>query len=111
MDRVKLKIDAGDIKLGIEQATPLGLITNELLSNSLKYAFPENRSGKIVIRIRAVEQDSIEFVFSDNGIGIPEGLDWRNTDSLGLQLVIILTDQLDGTVSLAGSGKRYALYC
>ena len=101
MDRVKLKVDAEDIKLGIEQATPLGLIVNELLSNSLKYAFPENRSGEIVIRIRAVEQDSIEFVFSDNGIGIPEGLDWRNTESLGLRLVIILAEnQLDGTVSL-----------
>ena len=100
MDRVKLEVDAEDIKLGIEQATPLGLISNELLSNSLKYAFPENRSGEIVIRIRAVEQDSIEFVFSDNGIGIPEALDWRNTDSLGLRLVIILTDQLDGTVSM-----------
>ena len=101
MDRVKLKVDAEDIKLGIEQATPLGLIVNELLSNSLKYAFPENRSGEIVIRIRAVEQDSIEFVFSDNGIGIPEDLDWRNTESLGLRLVIILAEnQLDGTVSL-----------
>ena len=101
MGRVKLKVDAEDIKLGIEQATPLGLITNELVTNSLKYAFPENRSGEIVIRIRAVEQDSIEFVFSDNDIGIPEALDWRNTDSLGLRLVIILAeDQLDGTVSL-----------
>ena len=101
VDRVKLKVDADDIKLGLERATPLGLIVNELLSNSLKYAFPENRSGEIVIRIRAVEQDSIEFVFSDNGIGIPEALDWRNTDSLGLQLVIILAeDQLDGTVSM-----------
>lgn len=100
MDRIKLKVDAKDIKLGIEQAVPLGLITNELLTNSLKYAFPENRSGEIVISIRPVEQDSIEFVFSDNGIGIPEGMDWRNTDSLGLRLVIILTDQLDGALSL-----------
>jgi PAS domain S-box-containing protein len=100
-DRVKLKINTEDIKLGIEQATPLGLLSNELVTNSLKYAFPENRSGEIVIRMRAVEQDIIEFVFSDNGIGIPEGLDWRNADSLGLQLVIILAEnQLDGTVSL-----------
>lgn len=110
MDRVKLEVDAEDIKLGIEQATPLGLITNELLSNSLKYAFPENRSGEIVIRMRAGEQDSIEFVFSDNGIGIPEGLDWRNTDSLGLRLVIILADQLDGTVSLdRGKGTHFTV--
>jgi two-component sensor histidine kinase len=101
IERVKLEVDAEDIKLGIKQASPLGLIANELVTNSLKYAFPENRSGEIVIRIRAVEQDSIEFVFSDNGIGIPEALDWRNTESLGLRLVILLAeDQLDGTVSL-----------
>ncbi len=110
MDRIKLKVDAGDIKLGIEQATPMGLIANELVTNSLKYAFPENRSGEIVIRIRAVEQDSIEFVFSDNGIGIPEALDWRNTESLGLRLVIILADQLDGTVSLdRGKGTHFTV--
>ncbi len=111
MDRVKLKVDAEDIKLGIEQATPIGLITNELVSNSLKYAFPENRSGEIVIRIRPVEQDSIEFVFSDNGIGITEDLDWRNTDSLGLRLVIILAeDQLDGTLSLdRGKGTHFTV--
>ena len=110
-DRVKLEVDTEDIKLGIEEATPLGLITNELATNSLKYAFPENRSGAIAIRIRAVEQDSIEFVFSDNGIGIPEGLDWRNTDSLGLRLVILLAEnQLDGTVSLdRGKGTHFTV--
>ena len=110
-NRVKLEVDTEDIKLGIEQAAPLGLITNELATNALKYAFPENRSGEIVIRIRAVEQDIIEFVFSDNGIGIPEGLDWRNTKSLGLRLVIILTEnQLDGTVSLdRGKGTHFTI--
>jgi len=111
MDRIKLEVDAKNITLGIEQGVPLGLITNELVTNSLKYAFPENRSGEIVIRIRAVEKDSIEFIFSDNGIGIPEDLDWRNTDSLGLRLVILLAeDQLDGTVSLdRGKGTHFTV--
>jgi two-component sensor histidine kinase len=111
MDRVKLEVDTEDIKLGIEQATPLGLITNELVANSLKYAFPENRSGEIVIRLRAVEQDIKEFVFNDSGIGIPEGLDWRNNDSLGLRLVILLAEnQLDGTVSLdRGKGTHFTV--
>lgn len=111
MDRVKLEVDTEDIKLGIEQATPLGLITNELVANSLKYAFPENRSGEIVIRLRAVEQDIKEFVFSDSGIGIPEGLDWRNTDSLGLRLVILLAEnQLDGIVSMdRGKGTHFTV--
>ncbi len=110
-DRVKMKVDAEEIKLGIEQATPLGLIVNELLNNSLKYGFPENRSGEIAISLREVEQDVIEFIFSDNGIGIPEDFDWRNTNSLGLQLVIILAEnQLDGTVSLdREKGTRFTV--
>ena len=110
-DRIKMKFDAEEVKLGIEQATPLGLIVNELLNNSLKYGFPENRSGEIAISLRSVEQDMIEFVFSDNGIGIPEDLDWRNTDSLGLQLVLLLAEnQLDGTVNLnREKGTRFTV--
>ena len=110
-DRVKMKVDAEEIKLEIERATPLGLIVNELLNNSLKYGFPENRSGEIAISLRTVGKDMIEFVYSDNGIGIPEDLDWRNTDSLGLQLVNMLAeDQLDGTVNLdRGKETRFTI--
>jgi two-component sensor histidine kinase len=115
-DRVKLKVDAEDIKLGIEQATPLGLIVNELVSNSLKHAFPQDRTRQtklweppgsakrlpmiISINLRSINENEFELKVSDSGIGILEDLDWQNTDSLGLRLVIILTDQLDGTVSL-----------
>jgi two-component sensor histidine kinase len=115
-DRVKLEVDAEDIKLGIEQATPLGLIVNELVSNSLKHAFPQDRTRQIKlweppgsakrlpmiisINLRSINENEFELKVSDSGIGILEDLDWQNTDSLGLRLVIILTDQLDGTVSL-----------
>lgn len=115
-DRVKVKVNTEDIKLGIEQATPLGLIVNELVSNSLKHAFPQDRTSQtklweppgsakrlpmiISIDLRSINENELELKVSDNGVGVPEGLDWRNTDSLGLQLVIILADQLDGTVSL-----------
>ena len=99
--QVELNIEAEDIKFGIDQATPIGLIVNELISNSLKHGFPENRKGEISIRLKKINDDKIELVISDNGIGMPEGLDWRNTDSLGLQLVTILAEgQLDGGIDL-----------
>ena len=110
-DRIKLNVDAENIKFKIEQASPLGLIVNELLSNSLKYAFPKNQHGEIFVNVRVVEQDTIEFIYSDSGIGIPDDLDWRNTDSLGLQLIILLAeDQLDGTVNLnRDKGTRFII--
>ena len=96
-----LKIETEDIKFGIEQATPIGLLINELVSNSLKHAFPENRKGHIIIRLQAVEPGEVEIMVSDNGIGIPKGLDWRHTDTLGCKLVTILAEnQLNGTVNL-----------
>ena len=99
--RIKLTVDAKKVALGIQQASPLGLIINELLSNSLKYGFPEKEHGQIIIRLKVRKPNIVEFVFSDNGIGIPKELDWRNTKSLGLNLVVLLAEnQLDGTIKL-----------
>jgi two-component system, cell cycle sensor histidine kinase and response regulator CckA len=101
LHRVKITVDAKGVTLGIQQATPLGLIINEMLSNALKYGFPENSHGQIMIRLKMCEPNIIEFIFSDNGIGIPKDLDWRNTESLGLKLIVLLAEnQLDGTVTL-----------
>jgi PAS domain S-box-containing protein len=101
MRRVKLKVYAKDVTLGIHQASTLGLIINELLSNALKYGFPQNMHGKIMIRLKMTEQDMIEFVFQDNGVGILETINWRNTESLGLNLIVQLAEkQLGGIISL-----------
>ena len=100
-NQVTLKIEAEDIKFGIEQATPISLLINELVSNALKHAFPENRKGHIIIRFQAVDPGAIELIVSDNGIGLPEDFDWRHTDTLGLKLVTILAEnQLNGTINL-----------
>jgi len=67
----------------------------------LKHAFPDNRSGDITIRLKKINEDEIELVVSDNGIGMSEDFDWRNTDSLGFKLVNILAEgQLDGNIDL-----------
>lgn len=99
--KIKLGMDIGFITLGIDTAIPCGLIVNELISNCLKYAFPEERDGEINITFRRLEKQEIELTVSDNGVGIPESLDYRNTESLGLQLIVNLTEhQLDGDVEL-----------
>ena len=96
---IQFTLDIRDINVDIDAAIPLGLIMNELISNSLKYAFPEGRKGEIAISVKK-EGHTLTVVYRDTGIGIPAELDWRDTQSLGLRLVNTLVDQLNGTVEL-----------
>jgi two-component sensor histidine kinase len=108
-DRVLLKTIMNNVSLGVDKAIPCGLIINELLSNSLKYAFPFLKEGdghgegglkgEICINFSPVN-NKYELVYSDNGVGLPEDLDFRNTKSLGLQLVNSLTQQIGGVIEL-----------
>lgn len=100
-DRIKLKIDVKNIHLDINTAIPLGLITNELMTNSIKYAFPDDIKGTITLRI-VKEGDKFIFTLKDDGIGFPSDLDYKNADSLGLELVNSLTNQIDGKLELKG---------
>ncbi|HEY9653749.1 MAG TPA: histidine kinase dimerization/phosphoacceptor domain -containing protein, partial [Coleofasciculaceae cyanobacterium] len=99
-DTVKLKINVADISLPIDRAIPCGLIINELVSNSLKYAFPHNRHGKIQMDFYSNPDDTLTLTIRDNGIGIPEEFDIETTHSLGLTLVQGLVEQLEGTFEL-----------
>ncbi len=100
-EKISFKIEADDIWLGIDASIPCGLLINELLSNSLKHAFPDGREGEIRLSIRKTGRGEIQLIVSDNGIGIPENIDFRNTDSLGLRLVTILSEnQLQGKIEL-----------
>lgn len=97
---VKLKVEVDGMRLSVDTAIPIGLIVNELVSNSLKHAFPSGRKGEIRIRLAANGDNSSTLIVSDNGIGFPHDLDLRNARSLGLQLVNMLVQQLDGTIEL-----------
>ncbi len=98
--KIKLVTNVDSIKIHIEKASPLGLIVNELISNALKYAFPDNRSGEIALKARKVG-DQLELVVKDNGVGIQEEYDWRNCNTLGLKLVTNLVEnQLGGSIEL-----------
>ncbi len=101
--KIKLNVKVEDIRIGIDLAVPYGLIINELVSNSLKYAFPQSwkGKGKIDIIICSTEKGEIELTVRDNGIGFPKELDFRKTESLGLRLVHILAEeQLGGEIKL-----------
>jgi PAS domain S-box-containing protein len=98
---IELDLNIEDVSLGIDQAIPCGLIINELITNSLKHAFPQGMKGEIKVSARQNDENMVEIIVSDNGIGIPSDVDFRKTGSLGLHLVTILAqDQLHGTINL-----------
>ena len=104
-DKIKLNTKIEDVSLGLDNAIPCGLIVNEIISNSLKYAFPKDREGEINIVLREINSHEIEFTVSDDGIGIPAEMDIRETESLGLQLVQLLAEnQLDGKIEVDRDG-------
>jgi two-component sensor histidine kinase/sensor domain CHASE-containing protein len=98
---IQFDINAQNIQLNIDYAVPCGLIINELLTNSIKYAFPEGRQGKIQIFVKSNDNNMIQLSIKDNGIGIAKDMDFRNTKSLGLKLVTGLAEgQLLGDITL-----------
>ncbi len=100
-DKVELAVEADEIVLPISKAIPVSLIVNELLSNSLKYAFPGDRKGTVGIIFKK-EGDRHLLTVWDNGVGLPAGFAWDKTETLGLQLVTSLVGQLAGTIEFAG---------
>jgi len=97
---INFNISAADIFLDINRAIPCGLLLNELITNALKYAFPEETEGEIKIDLERYKQNKLRLSIADNGIGFPQGLDFRKTESLGLQLVNSLISQLKGTIQM-----------
>jgi PAS domain S-box-containing protein len=105
---IRLRVDVDPVSFNIDTAIPCALIINELVSNALKYAFPNGRDGEIRIRMNQINGDNLSLVISDNGVGFPTKFSWEQTDSLGLQLVRSLTDQLNGTVEYRnGKGSEF----
>ncbi len=103
-DRVRLKINSDNIKFDMDTAMPCGLLINEVVSNALKYAFPDGRSGEVAISIKALPGSKVELFIGDDGIGLPPDLDIDRTETLGLQLISALAGQLDGTLEVTGNG-------
>lgn len=100
LSAIKLITNIENIFLEIDVAVPCGLIINELVSNSLKYAFPSGSSGEIKIELYSIDERSLILIVGDNGVGISQNLDWQNLKTLGLQLVNSLVEQLGGSVNI-----------
>ena len=109
MITIDLGLDVGNIFLNLDSAIPSGLIINELVSNSIKYAFVNRKSGIINIALKQ-EGDIITLKIADNGIGMPPIINFRKTESLGLQLVVTLVEQMYGNIQMENiNGVSYTI--
>lgn len=98
-NKIKLDLEVENHKLDVNTSIPLGLVVNELISNSLKYAFPDNREGTIRIKFYR-EDDKFVLIAADNGIGLPNDFKSLSNDSMGFMLIKSLTEQIEGELAL-----------
>lgn len=106
---VEFKDEMEKIDLVLDQAIPCGLLVNELITNSIKYAFPSKQEGQITVGLEE-KDETIYLRIEDNGIGLPKDFDMMKTDTLGLQLVSTLVEQLDGEITVRNhQGTKYLI--
>jgi two-component system, sensor histidine kinase PdtaS len=108
-DRVQVAIGGDPVRYDLDTTIPLALIVNEVVSNALKHAFPEDRRGRITITFRH-DGDEDELAIQDDGVSMPPGLDWTRTSGLGLRIVRTLSAQIDGVADFTSeAGTRFTL--
>jgi PAS domain S-box-containing protein len=100
-ERIHLRTNLDRLALNLDAAVPCGLIVNELVSNCLKYAFPDGREGEIRIELRKMQNGVTQLIVADDGVGLRSDLDWTTTKSLGLRLVRTLAQQLGARVEVS----------
>ncbi|ADI73662.1 signal transduction histidine kinase [Methanohalobium evestigatum Z-7303] len=107
-NNTKINVDVQDFHLGIDTIIPLGMIVNEIISNSLKYAFSDDDNG--IINIEFNSNKCYVLIIEDNGKGIPDNIDIENPGTLGLQLINTLVKQLNGEIELERkSGTKFII--
>lgn len=108
--QIKIISQVEEITIGIDNAVPVGLILNELISNSLKHAFPGNRAGEIGIELQHETADIVLLRYHDTGVGLPDGFDLKTSKSLGMRLIYSMAQQLNAKLNLANqNGIRFEL--
>jgi PAS domain S-box-containing protein len=100
LEKVKLNIQAENVLMVVDTGIPCGLIINELITNAFKHAFPDGREGEVTIIFSQADEGRFHLEVNDDGVGIPEDIDIRKTQSLGLQLVMMLVEQLSGEMRI-----------
>lgn len=108
--KIRVKLDLAPVFVPVDVAIPCGLILNELTTNAIKHAFDNRTSGEIALRLQEESEEMVCMTFADDGCGFALSRDWRSADTLGLQLVCMLTEQLQGTIDMSqDGGTRYQL--
>lgn len=102
--KIRLHTELDAVGLELDDALPSGLLISEVVSNSLKHGFPEGRKGEVRIILRRQSATKVSLVVSDNGVGLPEPLDWTKSRSLGLRLVRVLAQQLRANLDIRSQG-------
>jgi two-component sensor histidine kinase len=102
--KVAITFTMEPVTADIDTIVPIGLIINEMVSNSLKHAFPGERKGRITIEGGSPSPDLLIFTYRDDGVGIPDDVDWKNPTSLGLRLITNLVEQLSGEITMERNG-------
>ena len=110
-ERVRLVLDLQPISVAVDLAIPCGLILNELITNALKHAFPDDRGGSVRVELSQCAPNRLSLAVSDDGVGLPEDFDPARCESLGMQLILTLAAQVGGEFTLAsdGQGARFQL--
>jgi two-component sensor histidine kinase len=102
--RIEFQSEIDAVRLSVDVAVPVGLIINELVSNSLKYGFPNGQGGAIRVALRKEAYGRMTLSVADNGVGLPEEVGFGSTQTLGLRLVGTLVRQIDGSVRVERTG-------
>jgi two-component sensor histidine kinase len=103
LDTVCEHLDVAPVELNVAIATPLGLILNEAITNTLKHAFPTHQKGTLRVSLQPVEMQEYALSIADNGVGLPADFDAARTQSLGLTMIKGLCKQLNGTLHIAST--------
>jgi len=107
---VSLDLAVDDVEIEVGTAIPVALIVNELLSNAFKHAFPGHRPGSITLRLQTLADGCYRLTVADDGVGMPAGVHFPGGPTMGLELVSVLADQIDGVVELTREpGTRFVL--
>jgi PAS domain S-box-containing protein len=101
---IAVRVEAAPLEVGLDVAVPLGLLLNELVTNSLKHGFPDGRRGCVLVRLVRAADDTVRLTVSDDGVGLPAGMSRTSPQTLGLKLVSALSEQLRARFTLDAHG-------
>jgi two-component sensor histidine kinase len=109
-EKIKLKTELEPLEISINLAIPVGLIVNELVTNSIKHAFVETDKGMISLKLKCLDNDYCQLSVEDNGRGLPASVNWKTPTTLGLEIVRLLSNQIEAKIELIlAAGTRFEL--